>query len=125
MIKASLFVLLTTLTVSASAQWTELSQLENGSTFYIDLSTLKKQSHNRTFWRLSNYSQPDSRGNMSVLARININCANETSQYLAVRFFTQHYARGTPAAMFDNVEKAVNVSPRTVMDDFMKAVCNK
>lgn len=124
MLRTLMLVLFTlTLPVSASEQWSKVS--DNGFTsFFVDFNTVKKSGSSRTFWMVMNYpANAMSDGSLSQRTKEIIDCDKETVQVLTRTYFTESSARGFPLSTIDPPLKWEHIVPRSPIADVMKAVC--
>jgi hypothetical protein len=123
--KRVLFLILTMLSCSASADWTEVTVNSDGDIFYVDFDTLKKDGSKRTVWRAANYMVPIANGKFfSVRSRETFDCVQETSTVLSRTVFTQRDFKGESV----NIEpdgKATHHAPSTVGATIMRSVCSR
>lgn len=122
--KKVLFLILTMLSCSASAAWTEVITSDVGDTTYIDFDTLKREGNTRSFWRLTNYRQPLSRGHVSARSKVIVDCKQETLDTVSLDIFTQHGARGAS----ENIQPdrvLVYAAPNTINAIIVRSVCSK
>ena len=122
--KAALFLILTMLSFSASAAWTEVTTGNEGDIHYVDFDTLKKDGSLRSFWRLTNYGQPLSRGRLSARSKVVLDCKQETFETVSLDFFAQYGARGVSENMQPD-RVLVYAAPNTVSAIIMRSVCSK
>jgi hypothetical protein len=122
--KAALFLILTMLSFSAPAAWTEVTISTEGDIHYVDFVTLKKEGSTRSFWRLINYGRPLSRSRLSARSKVVIDCQQETLDMVSLDFFAQYGARGAP----ENIQPdrvLVYAAPNTISAIIMRSVCSK
>jgi hypothetical protein len=123
--KKILFLILTMLSCSASAAWTEVTTSDEGNITYIDFDTLKKDGSKRTVWRFTNYKVPTGNGKyFSVRTRDTFDCAQETITNLSTTYFTQRDFKGELLSVEPD-GKFMHVAPSTIGAIVMRSVCSK
>ena len=121
--KSALFLILTMLSCSASAAWTEVTKNDVGDTFYIDFDTLKKDGQKRTYWQWTDFKEPIGKYYSSRLKFI-LDCGQETLISVSVSYFTQNGLRGESLDP-EPTGKVVHVVPNTSGSTIMSKVCSK
>jgi hypothetical protein len=121
--KAALLLILTMLSCSASAAWTEVTRSDEGDIHYIDFDTLKKDGSKRTVWRASNYKVPIGKY-YSVRTRDTFDCVQDTKTALSQTLYTQHDFKGESVSVEPN-GKAEHIAPSTVGASVLQLVCSK
>ncbi len=121
--KRVLFLILTMLSCSASAAWTEVVTNTAGDTHYIDFDTLKKDGSKRTVWSAANYKVPFEKY-YSVRTRDLFDCAQETKTTLSTMFYTQHDLKGE-SLIIEPDGRALHIPPSTIGAIVMRSVCSK
>ena len=64
---------------SSIAEWTETTGSIEGSTYYIDMDTIKERSGYVFYWEFTDYYKPDSEGFMSFEAYKKADCGENKS----------------------------------------------
>ena len=116
------FLILTSISYSANAAWTEIADTNIG-TFYVDFATVRKDGNTRVFWRMINFKQPTSDGHLSARQKTAINCINETFRDIDFSAFTQPNLRGAMSGPYTPPPNWDHIPPRTVYASLMRAVC--
>lgn len=121
--KAALLVILTMLSCSAFAAWTEVTTSDEGDIHYVDFDTLKKDGSKRTVWRFTNFKKPF-KTYYSSRTRDTFDCAQETITFLSLQVFTEHNLKGESVSPQMSGE-VVHIPPNTVFSAVLRLVCSK
>ena len=120
--RSLLLVLLTTLSFTSAAEWTQMSENIDSDKYYVDLETRKCNANNCMVRLLINYKEKTNLGTMSKCVKVIFNCDNETMQTLKVSFFTKPFAEGSASSFINNMG-FTHIAPGTAMRSMMRAVC--
>lgn len=120
--RSILLLVLTALSFTSAAEWTQMSENLDGDKYYVDLATRTFNANNCMVWLLINSKEKTNLGTMSTRYKVIFNCNNETMQTLTVSFFTKPFAEG-PASSFVNNMDFTHIAPGTGMYSIMRAVC--
>lgn len=104
-----IILIITTLTFSSTsyAEWKEVVRNESGSVFYINEKTIKNGVNTKYFYILVDYATPNSWGDLSAKAYIELNCSNMMSRHIILDFFRYPLGEGDPtegSGQVDNPE---------------------
>jgi hypothetical protein len=125
MLRAALLFALTMLSIPALASWTEVTESVRGAVYYVDVSTIKKDGHTKTFWNMVNYSEPTEFGAMSARFKDVIDCNRETQSSLAHTWFSKPDLEGAVINNYTPSNEVRHIAPQTVNAAIMDFVCSK
>ena len=118
-----LFLILTMLSFSTSAAWTEVPTDDEGVTTYIDLSTIREDGIKRTFWLRHDFEKPFG-SFYSARTKMSLDCVQETLTTLSRDVFTEPALKGVPT----NTRPPTGVqhiAPNTTGAIFLAVACYK
>jgi hypothetical protein len=122
--KSVIFLILTMLSCSASAAWTQFSET-NERVYFVDLDTLKKEGTTRIFWRLTNYKTRNKFGDLSGRRKELLDCTKEATQTLSFASFSEPFAGGMSTSTLNPAPEWNHIPPNTVDDTLMRLVCSR
>ena len=107
------------------ADWTRVSESEDGSIFYVDLERIRKVDGFVYFWEMSNYLKKDKYGDLSSKVYIKADCKLFRYQNLKFYFHKRPMARGDA-----EVEDSVDLSwryppPNSNIENALITVCSQ
>ena len=91
--KKLFLVCLMMLAGSAWAEWTKIA-VNRSSTFYIDLKTMRKDGDKRKVWIIQDLKARSERGILSIRAREEFDCTNDTRRSLSLTSHSEPMAEG-------------------------------
>ena len=92
----SVIIFTLTLPSASNAEWTEIVRNESGSVFYLNTKTIKENRITKYFYILVDYANPNSYGDLSAKAYIELNCSNMMVRHLVVDYFRCPLGDGDP-----------------------------
>ena len=113
------------LTGSAWAEWVLVSMTPNdGTEFYIDSKTIRKEGNLRKAWELQNLKTPGILGELSTRGRYEYDCKNERTRRLSSSLHSGAMAQGNTIST-DSIAETTwdEVAPRTAGASLFKYVC--
>jgi len=104
-----LLILLFSILISFNsyAQWTYITEEEDGDKYYIDNDSLKEHDGHIYWWGLTDYVKPTRSGDLSAEAYSEGDCGINRWRLLSIIFFKQSMGRGqqdiqTPTGEYAN-----------------------
>jgi hypothetical protein len=123
--KKLFLICLMMLTGSAWAEWVlvEIS-INDGTEFYIDSKTIRKEGNLRKAWELQNLKTPGIAGELSARGRYEYDCKNERARRLSGSLHSGAMAQGNTISADSKAETTWNeVAPGTISDSLLKYAC--
>ena len=87
-----IFILLFPMT--SFAEWKKITEAEDGSTYYIDVASIKQNNGFVYYWILIDYLKSTKIGTYSDISEYKVNCENEKQTWLSNTFYSQPMAKG-------------------------------
>ena len=112
------------------AEWVELGRVEAGAgsfTTHLDPTTVRKTAEGRRVWAMDNHdqSQTESFGSFqSTKDLLEIDCAGERMKALQGMYYSGPKGSGKVVSQYDNPGKWQVVSPGSLGEARLKAVCS-
>ena len=121
------FLLLATVLVTGSAwsEWVKVGESINGSSFYIDLETIRKDGNQRKVWSVRDFKQRDNNGQMSSRSRDEFDCKGERQRMLSLTTHDEPMTRGKTLLSGQVNGDWADIPPGTVVETILKIVCAK
>jgi len=109
---------------SAFAEWTSVAETSQ-ATYYIDLSTIRKDGVMRKVWGIHDLKKLESNGWASVRSRNEYDCKEERYRALSLSSHSEPMAGGTAmfTNRFENPDSWRQIPPGTDVEAIMKIVC--
>ena len=126
--KKLFFICLMMLAGSAWAEWEYIVESNQGVSFWVDSSTIKKIGSRRKVWGITAFMSPDEFGALSYRWQEEYDCKEEQARYLALSSHSDRFAKGKTIHVDDSIPKDPPwrpVAPGTMQSDAMKFVCSK
>ena len=109
----------------AYAEWTKVSESENGPTYYIDLERIAKYSGKIYYWELADPIPYPKYGNLSSKIYIEAECGRSRYRWLNRAYYAGPMASGKIVASSDTPDKDWDYpKPNSVSEAALKAACN-
>jgi len=108
----------------AAAEWTKVHESEEG-TSYVDPPTIRKEGATRQVWRLEDLRKAGSRGERSVRAMTQYDCAAERQRIVTFTLHAGPMAKGKLLARQDPSGDWIYVAPNTAAAAVMRYVCGR
>jgi hypothetical protein len=126
--KLILILLFSTVMFSSSsyAEWTKVGETaSSGDSYYVELSTVKKNSGYIYYWELLDRLKPTKFGDLSTKRLYEVDCNIPRKQRtLAATYHTQPMGRGTPSTT-DNITRDWTYNPPGSVGEFVtNTVCS-
>jgi hypothetical protein len=117
--------LLATLSVGALAEWTKLSDREDGSSWYVDASTVKVNGSNAEVWLLADEPKAaaDPKPYRSTKLLVEFKCDEKAVQTLRMVYWSEPMGRGTETGHAAQASTWQRVGPGTIFEDIMHKAC--
>ena len=125
-VKPYLLALVMLIVSPAWADWTLVSETTEGTKFYTDFSTIRKEGNLRKLWEVTNFSSPRSFSSgvfLSSRTRVEYDCKEERVRNLA---FTAHPLLFAEGAILWATESPSNwqyAPPNTPAFEILQRVC--
>ena len=123
-IRSFLLVLLPFL-VQADDQWTPVGDTEAGSSYYLEMSSLKKTSQGGRIWSLVSMTEPKD-GFLSARTLFEFNCRNHKHQIIDMAFYAGAMGQGDQIKNIV-IPKAVWVptDPNSTEGAYLEVACDR
>lgn len=121
--KKLILLLLLLSSQNVMAEWTQITETNDGSKFYVDLNSRKFNGNFAKFWSYINYGTPTGSGDLSVRAQEEVDCVNDMRRTLYLTFFSQPSLGGAITSSFAAKPDWEPVAPGTIANSIQKAVC--
>ena len=116
--------LLMALNFSANAEW--VKYYENDSkVYYLDPSTAIKDGVFMKIWELQDLKKPNTRGNISIRMRQEIDCRQQLFRILYLSEHEQQMGLGTIQTEFNGPSQWHDIPPSTNSHRVLRIVCIK
>ena len=79
--------------VEAKAEWTKVTESNNGQTFYVDLQTIHEKEGQIFFWELIDYKFQDEYGDLSAKIFIQGDCSKLSFKWLKLSYHKDSMGR--------------------------------
>ncbi len=79
--------------VEAKAEWTKVTESNNGQTFYVDLQTIHEKEGQIFFWELIDYKFQDEYGDLSAKIFIQGDCSKLRFKWLKLSYHKDSMGR--------------------------------
>ena len=79
--------------VEAKAEWTKVTESNNGQTFYVDLQTIHEKEGQIFFWELIDYKFQDEYGDLSAKIYIQGDCSKLRFKWLKLSYHKDSMGR--------------------------------
>ncbi len=109
---------------SSYGEWKKFGQNTDGSTFYIDIGTIKEHGGYVYYWILGDYLKPSESGTMSGKAYYQGECGVNRYKTLSFMFYKQPMGGGTGDTQKPHDTDWRYPSPGSVSGYLLKYVCN-
>ncbi len=88
-----LFIISKLFLVEAKAEWTKVTESNNGQTFYVDLQTIHEKEGQIFFWELIDYKFQDEYGDLSAKIFIQGDCSKLRFKWLKLSYHKDSMGR--------------------------------
>jgi hypothetical protein len=123
--KTVMMLLLAAMSSSAMAEWVLVGEGTNGTNFYIDPKTIKKDGNLRRAWLVTDLPTADDRGIHSRLALQEFDCKGERRRTLSLSVHSGPMAGGNVIRNQDSQGNWQYIAPGTTGEAMLKLVCSK
>lgn len=108
------------------AEWKFIGVEEDSrNQFFLDFETLRKEGNLRWVWQVVNIKSENQYGWVSIRAKMEYDCKNETSKTISATAFSQEFARGKDLHQSNEMEAKTYIAPNTVASTLLKEVCKR
>lgn len=107
------------------AKWVKIGMTENGSVFYIDPASIRKDGNLRKVWAITDLKQRGEDGKVSMRGREEYDCKKEQSRLHEFSTHSDRMAGGVTLWSRDGVSEWSAVPPGSISADILKIVCAK
>lgn len=122
MLRATVFILLSSLSFTASAAWTVYEETDD-RILLVELSSVRKDGDNRTFWLMSDYKQISPYGDLSARSKVVFDCKKEMKKILDFTTFSQRNLGGAVTSTLTPVPKWDHIAPNSYDYLLIGVVC--
>lgn len=108
------------------ADWTFISENDEGTKVYIDYATIRKDGNFRTVWEVTNFKSPDSfKGAVyiSTRAKTEYDCKEEKKRNLTTTAHSELFARGDMVWASESPSIWIYIPPQSVISLILPKVC--
>ena len=74
--------------------WKKVGVDGDGSSFYVDVDSIKKHNGLVYYWRLIDHIEPTEFGDYSIITKYKVDCVEEKQTWLNITFYSQSMGRG-------------------------------
>ena len=107
-------------------EWTEVSESEGGSNFYVDFERIRKHGGYVYYWNLSDYLKPLELGYLSTKTYNQGDCKLFRFKVLSFSFHNEPMGGGSPSETVDKPDKNWrHPSPNSSHEGVLKRVCSQ
>ena len=125
-----IFILLFPMT--SFAEWKKITEAEDGSTYYIDVASIKQNNGFVYYWILIDYLKSTKIGTYSDISEYKVNCVDEKQTWLSNTFYSQPMAKGKiiteniPVWNYygSTLNEIRNLTPGSLEHNILKEVCH-
>lgn len=124
--KTSLVLIFMLISNSVWADWKFASKNDEGSEFYIDYDTIRKDGHLRKVWEVMNSPSPKSFNGavyVSVRSRAEYDCKEERKRNLTTTAHTELFAQGENIWTSDSPSDWSYLPPQSAVFSVFQKVC--
>lgn len=124
--KAIIACLLATSAASAFAEWTKFEETADGTSFYIDYKTIRKDVNLRMVWGVTDLKQRHKNGEMSRRVRYQFDCREEKVTVLALSTHSEGMTAGNMLTSYTySTPEWSHIPPGSALESNLKIVCAK
>jgi len=125
--KIILACVLATSAASAFAEWTKVSESDDGEvSFYIDYKSIRKDGNLRKVWMVHDYMQAKKGGYKSVRLMVEFDCKAERYRTLTISGHSENMVLGaTLGTENPSAPQWVYIPPSSSIETTLKIVCAK
>lgn len=128
--KLLITLVLTFISISATAGWTEFSGSSNDGKvkIYYDRVNTKSKDNVIRVWQTKNYATKQTNDNktyLSVKSLIEVNCKTKMFRTLAYNQYNQSMGRGESVFQDSTPDEWQNIAPDVTAEDMRKFYCGK
>ena len=108
------------------AEWTKVSEGENGNTFYVDFKRIRKHDGFVYYWGLDNFLKPDVDGDLSVKKYMQVDCNLLRRMLLSGSSYNEPMGGGISSSSYTpkNPEWTYPI-PNSSGETILKSVCSR
>jgi len=110
----------------AWAEWIKVVENQKiGISFYLNLATIRKDGNSRKIWEIQDLQQPNKKGYMSLMQRLEYDCKEERFRTLFISSHTGSMGTGEILLSGSITGEWVDISPDSYSEIVLKMVCAK
>ncbi|MDA7843396.1 hypothetical protein N9A26_00115 [bacterium] len=110
--------------VSSFADWAEVVTTGDGTTYYLDVETIKERNGLVYYWILIEYSKPSSTGVLSAKRLWELNCnAPRKQRIISFSYYSTQLGTGTPLVTYNEEKQWMSSQLHPVQKSTMEEVC--
>ena len=104
--------------------WKKVGENVNGSSYYVDVDSIKNHNGFLYYWALADWLEPNSVGTYSHIDKFKVDCGEEKQTYMSVTFYSQNMGKGriTSDSNYNEIEYP---KPNSISYDVMKFACDR
>ena len=118
--------------MTSFAEWKKITEAEDGSTYYIDVASIKQNNGFVYYWILIDYLKSTKIGTYSDISEYKVNCVDEKQTWLSNTFYSQPMAKGKiitekiPVWNYygSTLNEIRNITPGSLEHNILKEVCH-
>ena len=110
--------------VSSFAYWAEVASNDDGTTYYLDVETIKERNGLVYYWSLIDYLKPTSTGALSVKSLQEVNCnIPRKERELSASYYSSPMGKNTPLVTYNKERPWRYSQPNTILEFMIDQVC--
>ena len=110
--------------VSSFADWTKVGTNDDGTTYYLDVETIKESNGLVYYWSLTDYLKPIDSGILSGKFLQEVNCNTpRKKRTLSASYYSNPMGKGTPIGTDTKEQEWTYSAPNTITEMMIANVC--
>ena len=110
--------------VSSFADWTKEGTNDDGTTYYLDVETIKESNGLVYYWSLTDYLKPIDSGILSAKILQEVNCNTpRKKRTLSASYYSTPMGKGTPIGTDSEEQEWLYSPPNSVLKFMIDQVC--
>ncbi len=112
----------------SSSEWTKVAKIDDGTVYYVDFESIKKQGGHSYFWALSNSPEACMHGHLSGKTHKKVDCMLMRYQDLSFKNYKQSMGLGSEDRQNNYSPKNQEweyPQPNSSSEAILKAVCSE
>ena len=98
-------------------------EIDSNFLYFVNTSSIQRGANSATFWIRNNYPDRGSRGELSAMHQISINCLRKEWTFRHSKLFDDTNGQGKEVLSRDMPSDWSPISPKTVMSATLNLVC--